>query len=30
MISSAGDALDAFLGYYLVIRTAKQPELSDN
>jgi hypothetical protein len=30
MIPGAGDALNAFLGYYLVVRKAKQAELSDN
>jgi len=30
MIPGAGDALNAFLGYYLVVRKAKQAELSNN
>jgi len=30
VIPGAGDALNAFLGYYLVVRKAKQAELSDN
>ena len=29
VVPGAGDALNAFLGYYLVIRKAKQAELSD-
>jgi len=30
MVPGAGDALNAVLGYYLIVRKAKQAELSDN